>query len=66
MPHRRERKITMAQLERAIGIIGTVAQYADLDGEERDAFGVTIQALDLIAASGGITIPAAGAAAQED
>lgn len=51
-----KRKITNAQIERAIGVLGDVsANHENLSGRDRDAIGVVIEILDQLSQRGDFT-----------
>lgn len=64
MNETRRRKITPAQIERAIGVIGTVSESLDISGTDRDHFAVVIYILERAAEQGGVS--GSPAATRED
>lgn len=51
------RRITPAQIERAIGVLGTVSENHDgINGRDRDDIAHVIQILDELAEAGGLRI----------
>lgn len=50
----RKRRITPAQIEKAIGVLGEVSCYADVDGKDRDEISHVIEILDRLFEAGGV------------